>query len=296
LIIQAIVPLGILINYYQALRLRMVPAERILDLLDSEEKMVSLPDARPLQELRGEIEFRDVHFAYNPDKPVLQGVSFKIRPGSRVAFVGPSGIGKSTIMNLFLRFYDPEKGKVFIDGVNLAEVSLAEYRQMVGIVLQEPVIFDGTIRDNVLYGSKGATEEDFRRAVKVAELDEFVDEFPDGYDTWLQGGGNLALGQKQRISVARCIARKPSIVLLDEPTSLVDPASKQSIVDAIDRVAKGRTAIFISHDLLTLKDLDEIIVLNEGVVAEQGTHEELLELKGLYSDLWQMQIYRSLDN
>lgn len=293
LIIQAIVPLGILINYYQALRLRMVPAERIINMFDSEERMKNSKDKISLPKIKGELEFKNVHFAYDPAKPVLKGVSFKIKPGSRVAFVGPSGIGKSTIMNLFLRFYDPDQGQVYVDGLDLKKISLEEYRQKVGIVLQEPVLFDGTVRENILYGAPDITEEEFLKSVEVADLDEFINDFPDGYETYLKGGGDLALGQKQRISVARCIARKPSIVLLDEPTSLVDPASKQSIVDAIDKVAKGRTAIFISHDLLTLKDLDEIIVLNEGVVAERGTHEELVKKKGLYFNLWQMQIHRS---
>jgi len=242
LIIQAIVPLGILISYYQVMRLRMVPAERILNLFDLDahikERPGALPPATPL---RGEIEFRNVHFAYDPEKPVLRGVSFTIKPGSRIAFVGPSGIGKTTIMNLLLRFYDPDQGEILVDGQDIRDLELTSYRRQFGIVLQSPVIFDRTIRENILYGAGDIDPADFRRAVEVAQLDEFVGALPQGYDTPLQEGGNLSLGQKQRIAVARCIAGRPGIVLLDEPTALVDPASTQQIVTAIDHAAQGRT-------------------------------------------------------
>lgn len=294
-IIQAIVPLGIIISYFQSLRLRMVPAERILSLLDTEERITEASDAKQLVPLKGRIEFRDVHFAYSPDKPVLQGASFVIEPGSRVAFVGASGIGKSTILNLILRFYDPDQGQILIDGVDLKQIKLDSYRKQIGIVLQEPVLFDGTIAHNVLYGAHDATDADLKRAASVAQLDEFVQDLPEGYDTLLSGAGDLSLGQRQRISVARSVAGNPKIVLLDEPTSLVDPSSTQTIIESIDRAAQDRTTVFVSHDLLSLKNLDEMIVLDQGVVKERGSHEQLLERKGLYFKLWNMQVNRRLD-
>lgn len=296
LILQAIIPLGILITYYQSLRLRMVPAERILSILDLKERIMDAPDAAPLGKLRGQIEFRNVHFSYRPGKPVLQGVSFKIHPGSRVAFVGPSGIGKTTIMNLILRFYDPDQGLILIDGKDLRKIQMASYRSQIGIVLQEPVLFEGTIRENILYGTRNVSDAQFQQACGAARLGEVLQGLPKGYETFLSSGGDLALGQKQRISVARCIARKPEIVLLDEPTSLVDPPSKQAIVHAVDRVAMGRTAIFISHDLLTLKDLDCIYVLQNGQVAESGSHDALIQRKGLYYSLWNMQVQRQMNS
>ena len=295
LIVQAILPLGILISYFQVMRLRMVPAERILNLLDFDAVIPEVPNAVKPLKLNGEIEFRDVHFSYDPSKTVLKGVTFKIKPGSRVAFVGPSGIGKSTIMSLILRFFDPDKGQILVDGIDIRTMKLHDYRKLIGIVLQEPVIFDRSIRANVLYGAHDKSEKNFKRAIDVAMLDEFVCDLHDGYETILQEGGNLSLGQKQRIAVARCMANQPNVVLLDEPTSLVDPASKKKIVASIDRATKGCTTIFISHDLLTLNNMDEIIVLNNGIVQEKGSHKQLMLENGLYCSLWNMQAKRNVN-
>ncbi len=288
LVIQLILPMGILTYYYQQMRVLMVPAERILAVLDLADRVREHPGAtdRPL---RGSIEFRDVHFAYDPAKPVLRGVSFVIPAGSRTALVGPSGIGKSTIMNLLLRFFDPGRGQILVDGVDLRHVQLASYRGQVGIVLQEPVLFPGTVGENILYGAPHATDDVLKKVAQVTGLEEMVGAMPAGFATPLQGSGGLSLGQKQKLTVARCLARSPRIVLLDEPTALLDAISKGEVIESLERAVAGRTAVFISHELATLRNMDHIIVLNDGVVAEQGTHGELLERAGLYHGLWHMQ-------
>ncbi len=290
LILQAIVPLGILINYYQVMRLRMVPAERVLHLLDKPREADRGTNHRPLPEpLRGEIEFDNVSFAYDPAKPVLDKVSFVIPAGSRAAFVGPSGIGKSTVMSLILGLYQPDEGSIRIDGHDIRDLPLREYRRRIGIVLQSPVLFDRTVRENILYGVREPGEGDFRGAVEAAELDEFVLNLPGQYDTPLSEGGGLSLGQQQRIALARCMAGQPRIVLLDEPTALLDPRAARQVVSAIDRATRGRTTVYISHDLLTVQDSDRIFVLRDGRVREQGTHEELLRLDGIYGEMWRRQ-------
>lgn len=293
LIIQAIVPLGILLTYYQVIRLRMVPAERVLSLLDSSRRVPDPPGARPLtRPLRGSIEFEDVHFAYTPEKPVLRGVSFRIEAGSRVAFVGPSGIGKSTILNLLLRFYEPDRGRILVDGEDVRAYRLADYRWQYGIVLQSPAIFARTLRENILYSAHDQKDTDFETILDSTGLTGVVAGLPHGLDTLLRGDGGLSLGQRQCVTVARCMAGRPNIVLLDEPTSLGDPASKHAIVEGIDAAATGKTAVFISHDLLTLRDLDQIFVLDGGVVRECGSHDALLAKGGLYSELWALQTRR----
>lgn len=295
LIIQAIVPLGILLNYYQVIRLRMIPAERVLALLDSEKRVQDVPNAHVVEhKFRGDIEFRDVHFAYTAEKRVLRGVSFSIKAGSRVAFVGSSGIGKSTILNLLLRFYEPDSGQILVDGEDIRSFKLADYRRQFGIVLQSPVVFERTLRENILYSAAETEIPDLDAVLESTGLRDVVAALPGGIDTDLKHGAGLSLGQRQCVTVARCMAGNPNIVLLDEPTSLGDPAAKQAIVEGIDAAAAGRTTVFISHDLLTLRNLDEIIVLNEGIVWEQGSHASLLNRGGLYSELWAMQTKRRL--
>ncbi|MCX7019931.1 MAG: ABC transporter ATP-binding protein [Candidatus Sumerlaeota bacterium] len=290
-IAQAIVPLGILITYYQNMRLRMVAAERVLGVLDLKEHMSepAAADTVTLDNLRGAIEFRGVNFHYDPEKPVLRDISFRIEPGSMVAFVGESGSGKSTILNLILRFYDPQQGRVLIDDVDLRNVRLREYRQKIGIVLQEPVLFHRTIRDNIIYGSKGASDEQLAEAARIARLDELISSLPNGYDAVLGEGGDLSLGQKQRISVARCVVGNPSILLLDEPASLLDPPAQRTLTETLFEAAQGRTTILVSHDLTKLTRMDQIFVMDNGRLIESGTHQQLLSRGGHYHKLWIIQ-------
>ena len=289
LIVQAIIPLGILISYYQSLRLRMVPAERILQLLDLQEKIESPSDAIRLHPLRGKIEFRDVCFQYTPDKPVLQGVSFTIEPGEKVAFVGPSGIGKTTIMNLILRFYDPDKGEVLIDGINLKKIDLQSFRNQTGMVLQEPVLFSRSIHDNICYGLYHPSATGLDHATQVARVDEIIRAIPEGIQAIIGKDTELALGQKQQITVARCLAREPHLILLDEPTSLLDPASRQILLETLIDVTRGRTSVIISHDLKSVKDANCIHVLSHGAIVESGKHEDLVQRGELYASYWSLQ-------
>jgi ABC-type multidrug transport system fused ATPase/permease subunit len=288
-IVQAMVPLGILISYYQSMRLRMVAAERVLSILDLDQHMPEAPDAQDPGRLRGEIEARDIHFSYQPGKTVLRGVSFRIPAGAKVAFVGPSGSGKSTLLNLVLRFYDPDSGQVLVDGSDLRSLSLRPYRRQVGIVPQEPVIFDRTVRENILYGNADATDDDLARAARVSRLEPVIASLTAGYDTPLKQGGDLSLGQKQQVSVARCLVGDPPILLLDEPASLLDPAAQARLTETIFDAAEGRTMIFISHDLTKLAAMDRIYAMRDGRIVEEGTHDELIALRGLYHSLWKLQ-------
>lgn len=289
LIVQAIIPLGILISYYQSLRLRMVPAERILQLLDLRECVESPPNAITLHPLHGKIEFRDVYFQYTPEKPVLRGVSFVVEPGEKVAFVGPSGIGKTTIMNLILRFYDPDNGEVLIDGVDLRNVDLPSFRRQTGLVLQEPVLFTRTIQQNICYGLSQPSPSVLKNATQAARVDEIIRTIPEGIEATLGKDTELALGQRQQITVARCLAHDPRLILLDEPTSLLDPASRRILLESLVEVTRDRTSVLISHDLHSVKDADRIHVLSQGVIVESGTHEDLVERGGLYASYWALQ-------
>ncbi len=289
LIVQAIIPLGILISYYQSLRLRMVPAERILQLLDLQEKIETPTDAIRLQPLKGKIEFRDVHFQYTPDKPVLQGISFSIEPGEKVAFVGPSGIGKTTIINLILRFYDPDQGEILIDGIDLKKVDLQTFRRQTGLVLQEPFLFSRSIYDNICYGLHQPSTKAFVHATHVARVDEIIRSIPEGFNARIGKDTELALGQRQQITVARCLAHEPHLILLDEPTSLLDPQSRQVLLETLNEVTRDRTSVIISHDLRSVRDADCIHVLNQGVIVESGKHDELVQKGGLYASYWTLQ-------
>jgi subfamily B ATP-binding cassette protein MsbA len=231
-----------------------------------------------------------VAFAYASDSPVLKDVSFAIEPGQMVGIVGPTGGGKSTIVSLIPRFYDPTTGRIEIDGVDIREYKLAGLRDQIGYVLQETVLFQGTIRDNIAYGRAGATEEQVLEAAKLADADEFIAKMPHGYDTVVgERGATLSGGQRQRIGIARAIIRNNPILILDEPTAALDTESEQSVVKALETLMKGRTVITIAHRLSTIRDADKILVLKEGVVAEQGTHDELMALGGVYADLYQVQ-------
>ena len=267
-----------------------VGVERVRGILDADIVIPEFPDAHDPDPFRGEIEFEEVGFAYAADTPVLQRVSFTIKPGQMVGIVGATGGGKSTIVSLIPRFYDPTVGKVKIDGVDIRQYKLQALRNQIGYVLQETVLFRGTVRDNIAYGRAGATEEEVLEAAKLANADEFIARMPHGYDTLVgERGETLSGGQRQRIGIARALIRNNPILILDEPTAALDTESERAVIEALDRLMEGRTVITIAHRLSTIRNCDKILVLKDGVVAEEGTHDELLALGGVYAALYQAQ-------
>ncbi len=267
-----------------------VGVDRIRGILDADDIIPEHANAREAGTLTGEIEFEHVAFAYSAEAPVLKDVSFKIKAGQLVGLVGPTGGGKSTIVSLIPRFYDPASGVVKIDGVDVRDYKFGSMRDQIGYVLQETVLFEGTVRDNIAYGRKGVTDEQIREAAKLANADEFIARMPHGYDTMVgERGETLSGGQRQRIGIARAVIRNNPILILDEPTAALDTESERLVIDALEKLMKGRTVITIAHRLSTIRDANKIIVLKEGVVAEEGTHDELLARGGVYAELYRIQ-------
>ncbi|HSY66482.1 MAG TPA: ABC transporter ATP-binding protein [Terriglobales bacterium] len=267
-----------------------VGVDRVRAILDADTVIPERPDARKPPALNGDIEFEHVAFAYTADAPVLKDVNFKIKAGQLVGVVGPTGGGKSTIVSLIPRFYDPSAGVVKIDGVDIREYKFHAMRDQIGYVLQETVLFEGTVRDNIAYGREGVTEKQILEAAKLANADEFISRMPHGYDTMVgERGETLSGGQRQRIGIARAVIRNNPILILDEPTAALDTESERMVIEALERLMKGRTVITIAHRLSTIRDANKIIVLKEGVVAEEGTHDELLARGGVYAELYRIQ-------
>jgi ABC-type multidrug transport system fused ATPase/permease subunit len=267
-----------------------VAVERIRAILDDEEVIPEKADAIEPKPLRGEIVFQDVAFAYSKDAPVLKDVTLRITAGQMIGLVGPTGGGKSTIVSLIPRFYDPIAGRVTIDGVDVRNYKLTGLRNQIGYVLQETVLFRGTVAENIAYGRGGATREEVVEAAKLANADEFIEKMPNGYETMVgDRGETLSGGQRQRIGIARAIIRNNPILILDEPTAALDTESEQLVIEALERLMKGRTVITIAHRLSTIRDADNIFVLKDGVVAEEGSHEQLLARRGIYAELYQVQ-------
>jgi subfamily B ATP-binding cassette protein MsbA len=267
-----------------------VAIERIQTILDADMVVPERADARDPGPLRGEIVFDHVAFAYDPKEPVLKDVSFRIEAGQSVGVVGTTGGGKSTVVSLIPRFYDPNAGSVTIDGVEVRDYRLHGLRGAIGFVLQDTVLFRGSVRDNIAYGRPSASHDEIVEAAKLANADEFIARMPNGYDTLVGDRGlTLSGGQRQRIGIARAIIRQSPILILDEPTAALDTESEKLVIDALERLMKGRTVITIAHRLSTIRRSDKIIVLKDGLVAEQGTHDDLLALNGVSAELHQAQ-------
>jgi subfamily B ATP-binding cassette protein MsbA len=267
-----------------------VALERIQTILSADEVITERPGAIDPGRVRGAISFDRVSFGYDHSSPVLHEVSFDIEPGQVVGIVGPTGSGKSTVLSLLPRFYDPALGRVLIDGVDIANYGLAALRAQIGFVLQDTVLLHGTIRENIAYGRPDATEEEVVEAARIANADEFISRMPLGYDSMVgERGETLSGGQRQRIAIARAVIRNSPILVLDEPTAALDTESEHLVIDALRRLMKGRTVIMIAHRLSTLVDADKIIVLKDGVVAEEGTHEALIARGGVFSELHRIQ-------
>jgi subfamily B ATP-binding cassette protein MsbA len=270
-----------------------VALERIQAILDTDTVIPQKPNAKIPENVQGHIEFEHVAFSYDPESPVLSDVHFSIKAGQRIGICGPTGGGKSTVVSLIPRFYDPTKGRVLIDGVDITEYLLhgdTGLRDQIAFVLQDTVLFFGTVRDNIAYGKQGATQEEIEAAAKMANADEFISKMAHGYDTMVgERGLTLSGGQRQRIGIARAIIRNSPILILDEPTAALDTESEKLVMEALERLMKGRTVIIIAHRLSTIRDADKIVVLKGGYVAEQGTHDELVARNGIYAELYHIQ-------
>jgi len=267
-----------------------VALERIRAILDADKMIAEKRNARVLASARGEIVAERVAFGYDPENPILRDVNFRIQPGQLVGVVGTTGGGKSTVVGLIPRFYDPDGGRLLVDGVDVREYTKASLRGQIGFVLQETVLFRGTIRENIAYGRPDATEEEIIEAAKLANAHDFITEMPGGYGSLVgERGLTLSGGQRQRIGIARAIIRNAPILILDEPTAALDTESERLVIEGLERLMKGRTVITIAHRLSTIRDADKIIVLKGGVVAEQGTHDELIALNGVYAELHRIQ-------
>jgi ABC-type multidrug transport system fused ATPase/permease subunit len=267
-----------------------VGVERVRAILEAGDIIPEKADAREPEALKGEIEFDHVAFGYNHDTPVLKDVSFKIKAGEMIGVVGPTGSGKSTIVSLIPRFYDPENGRVTIDGTDLRDYTVNGLRNQIGYVLQETVLFRGTIADNIAYGKGGATRDEIVAAAKLANADEFIVRMPQGYDSMVgDRGDTLSGGQRQRIGIARAVIRDNPILILDEPTAALDTESEKLVMEALERLMKGRTVIAIAHRLSTIRDANKIVVLKDGVMAEEGSHDELMAIDGVYAGLYRTQ-------
>ncbi|MGL4488358.1 MAG: ABCB family ABC transporter ATP-binding protein/permease [Rhizobiaceae bacterium] len=290
LLMQLSIPLNFIGFIYREIRQGLTDIEQMFDLLDVQQEISDSPNAKALIVTNGAIKFDNVQFAYDPSRPILKGVSFEVPAGKTVAVVGPSGAGKSTLSRLLFRFYDIQSGKITIDDQDIRDVTQVSLRAAVGMVPQDTVLFNDTIAYNIKYGRVDATDADMAKAAELAQIDKFITLLPDGYKSMVgERGLKLSGGEKQRVAIARTILKAPPILILDEATSALDTHTEQEIQTSLDYVSKGRTTLVIAHRLSTIIGADEIIVLQDGKIAERGPHKALLKKKGLYAAMWDRQ-------
>ncbi|MEW9094918.1 MAG: ABC transporter ATP-binding protein [Clostridiaceae bacterium] len=283
-------PLNDLANIFNTLQSAVAGAERVFEILDEKEESEDIKGARTLENIRGEVEFREVTFGYRKDVSVIKDISFKVKEGSNIALVGPTGAGKTTIVNLLTRFYEATDGEILIDDKNIKEYTRDSLRRCFGMVLQDTYLFSGTVKENIKYGRVEARDEEIEEAAKMANAHSFIKRLPQGYDTHLvEGGVNLSQGQRQLLAIARAILSNPSILILDEATSSVDTRTELRIQEALLKLMNGRTSFIIAHRLSTIKDADIIMVIDEGKIKESGSHNELIDKRGAYYNLYKSQ-------
>lgn len=290
LLIQLYVPLNFMGMVYREIKQGLIDIETMFDLLDKHPEIVDAPDARPLIVSRGEVRFEDVYFSYDPDRPILKGISFTVPAGKSVAIVGPSGAGKSTLSRLLFRFYEVTGGRIMIDGQDISHATQASLRSAIGIVPQDTVLFNDSIAYNIRYGRPDASEEEVQEAARFAQIDRFIEDLPAGYRAEVgERGLKLSGGEKQRVAIARTILKNPPILMLDEATSALDTQTERGIQAALSKISRDRTTLVIAHRLSTVIDADEILVLVAGEIVERGRHAQLLASGGVYAQMWSRQ-------
>jgi ATP-binding cassette subfamily B protein len=288
--LQLFLPLNFLGFVYREIRRALTDLENMLGLFKRRPQIADAEDAKPLQLHSAEIEFKNVHFAYQAQRPILKGLSIVARPGEKLAVVGSSGAGKSTISRLLYRFYDVSQGTISIDGQSITGLTLESLRQAIAIVPQDTVLFNTSIRENIAYGNPKATPSEIDKAIDLAHLRPFIDSLPQGDQTLVgERGLKVSGGEKQRIAIARVLLKRSPILVFDEATSALDSQTEQGILQAIREVSQGHTSIVIAHRLSTIIDADQIIVLDQGVIVEKGRHEDLLKQNGVYAAMWALQ-------
>ncbi|HEX8417930.1 MAG TPA: ABC transporter ATP-binding protein/permease [Methylobacterium sp.] len=290
MLIQLSMPLHFMGMIYREIKQALIDIDDMFQILHRNPEIADRPGAAPLKIGDGAVRFEDVRFAYNPDRPILRGISFEVPAGKTVAIVGPSGAGKSTLSRLLFRFYEPQGGRILIDGQDIASVRQNSLRAAIGMVPQDTVLFNDTIGYNIRYGRWDASPEEVREAARLAQIDRFVSGLPEGYETPVgERGLKLSGGEKQRVAIARTILKAPPILVLDEATSALDSFTEGEIQDALDRVSQGRTTLVIAHRLSTVVNADEILVLDHGIIVERGDHDTLLSEGGVYASMWNRQ-------
>ena len=279
-----------LANIANVIQSAMASAERIFELLDEDEQVPESVDAVALVAPQGAIEFQHVRFGYSEENILMEDMNIDVKPGQMIAIVGPTGAGKTTLVNLLMRFYEVNGGRILVDGVDITQLKRGDLRRTFGMVLQDTWLFHGTIRDNIAYGCEDASEEEIMRASKAAYADHFIRTLPDGYNMALnEEATNISQGQRQLLTIARAFLADPEILILDEATSSVDTRTELLIQKAMSELMKGRTSFVIAHRLSTIRDADLILVMNHGTIVEKGTHEGLLAQNGFYADLYNSQ-------